>query len=269
VLAVASNIVAKAGRPLRSTCSTVTPSRPRSELAQTTGKDARMVEVILLGHADGLAGRENALVVPHHGGQSARTRAVDQSNASRPRRSWALGAAFVPADPNASAARSCGDRLRELCGRDDRRESWTTRSVARFEKARVGVAIGVAGMPALDDQRRPRRLSRRSNRGGDHDGTGCTSSAGVCDLVAGQADEARRCRARTRPRRLPSSEQNALAVMSACGRGPLPVSTRGQHTPKAACGSLRTERRCVCPAASAAHALCHGLANALAPEQLR
>jgi len=99
---------------------------------------------------------------------SARTRAWIRAT---PRAAKELGLGAASARPiRMPPQRVLRDRLRELCGATI--GVIVTDSFGRpFREGTVGVAIGVAGMPALDDQRGPRR-SRRSNHGGDHDGTG-------------------------------------------------------------------------------------------------
>src|SRR5437660_7775041 len=102
VLVVAQKIVSKAeGRyvDLRN----VAPSPRAHELAAITGKDARLVEVVLAESSEVLRAKTNVMVVAHRLGPVLANAGVDQSNLDA-----AAGGHSVllwPQDPDASAAR--------------------------------------------------------------------------------------------------------------------------------------------------------------------
>lgn len=146
VLVVAQKIVSKAeGRIVH--LAGVTPSPRALELASQTGKDPRLVEVILGESAEVLRVRPGLLVVEHRLGFVCANAGVDQSNLLGSD-DWAL---LLPADPDASAQRLRA-AVREATGadvavivNDSHGRAW------RF--GTVGIAIGVAGMHPLSDLR--------------------------------------------------------------------------------------------------------------------
>jgi len=146
VLALAQKIVSKAeGRIVH--LPDVLPSDRALELATATGKDPRLVEVILGESAEVLRVRPGLLVVEHRLGFVCANAGVDQSNVAGSD-DWAL---LLPADPDASARRM-QDAIRAATGAhvaviisDSHGRAW------RF--GTVGVAIGVAGLHPLTDLR--------------------------------------------------------------------------------------------------------------------
>ncbi len=139
VLVVAQKIVSKAeGRRVH--LPDVLPSARAQELAGQTGKDPRLVEVILGESAEVLRVRPGLLVVEHRLGFVCANAGVDQSNVAGSD-DWAL---LLPADPDASARRM-RDAIQAATGvfvavivSDSHGRAW------RF--GTVGVAIGVAGL---------------------------------------------------------------------------------------------------------------------------
>lgn len=146
VLVVAQKIVSKAeGRLVH--LPDVLPSPRAQELAGQTGKDPRLVEVILGESTEVLRVRPGLLVVEHRLGFVCANAGVDQSNVAGSD-DWAL---LLPADPDASARR-LRDAIRAASGAemavivsDSHGRAW------RF--GTVGVAIGVAGLHPLSDLR--------------------------------------------------------------------------------------------------------------------
>jgi coenzyme F420-0:L-glutamate ligase/coenzyme F420-1:gamma-L-glutamate ligase len=146
VLVLAQKIVSKAeGRLVH--LPEVTPSPHALELAAVTGKDPRLVELILGESVEVLRARPGLLVVEHRLGFVCANAGVDQSNVAGSDE-WAL---LLPADPDASARR-LRDAIRESAGAelavivsDSHGRAW------RF--GTVGVAIGVAGLHPLSDLR--------------------------------------------------------------------------------------------------------------------
>ncbi|MCS6849138.1 MAG: coenzyme F420-0:L-glutamate ligase [Anaerolineae bacterium] len=146
VLAVTSKIVAKAeGRFVN--LREVTPSARAVELAAITQKDPRLVEVILRESSEVSRVAPNVLVTRHRLGFVSANAAIDHSNVS-PDPDVVL---LMPDDPDASA-RCIRDRLSAtfgfaipvvICDSHGRPHRLGT----------VGVAVGVAGMPGIEDWR--------------------------------------------------------------------------------------------------------------------
>ncbi len=146
VLVVAQKIVSKAEGRI-TYLPHVRPSARAQELATQTGKDPRLVEVILGESAEVLRVRPGLLVVEHRLGFVCANAGVDQSNVAGSD-DWAL---LLPADPDVSARRM-RDAIRLASGADvaviisdSHGRAW------RF--GTVGVAIGVAGLRPLSDLR--------------------------------------------------------------------------------------------------------------------
>jgi coenzyme F420-0:L-glutamate ligase/coenzyme F420-1:gamma-L-glutamate ligase len=125
----------------------VRPSPRALELAEITGKDPRLVEVILWDTAEVVRARPNLLIVAHHLGFISANAGVDHSNVgAQPDTVLRL-----PADPDASARR-LRQRLRELTGaapavviNDSHGRPW--------REGTLGTAIGVAGLVPVQDLR--------------------------------------------------------------------------------------------------------------------
>jgi coenzyme F420-0:L-glutamate ligase/coenzyme F420-1:gamma-L-glutamate ligase len=146
VLVVTSKIVAKAeGRRVR--LSSVIPSEEAKSLASETGKDPRLVELILRESRQVLRKRPGLIIVEHRLGFICANAGVDHSNV-RGDGDWVL---LLPEDPDASAEalrsrleRDSGVQLGVLII-DSHGRAW--------RQGTVGVAIGIAGFPALVDMR--------------------------------------------------------------------------------------------------------------------
>jgi len=98
VLAVAQKIVSKAeGRNI--TLTSIEPSAAARDLAEQTGKDARLVELILAESDYVVRARPNLIIVKHRLGFVMANAGIDQSNIG------ANGhALLLPRDPDGSAA---------------------------------------------------------------------------------------------------------------------------------------------------------------------
>lgn len=188
VVVVASKAVSRAeGRFVD--VSTVKPSARAEELGQKIGKDARAVELVLSESSAVSRVARDVLVVRHRLGFVVANAAIDMSNAvpvGAPESSgpWAL---LLPVDPDASA-----ERLRHVLTQETGAAVGVviTDSFGRpFRLGTVGVAIGVAGLPALWDKRgEPDLFERRL----EHTETALADQvAAAADLVAGQANEGR------------------------------------------------------------------------------
>lgn len=181
VLVVAQKIVSKAeGRivPL----SDVTPSDRAYELAQAADKDPRLSELILRESREVLRVKRGVIIVEHRLGFVMANAGIDQSNVPAPGEDVAL---LLPQDPDASALR-IRDELQQACGVDA--GVVINDSFGRaWRNGVAGVAIGVAGIPALVDRR------GSADRGGRKlrvtQVAAADELAAAASLIMGQADE--------------------------------------------------------------------------------
>ena len=183
VLVVAQKIVSKAeGRAVD--LATVEPSAKARALAAEVGKDPRLVEVILSESARVVRARRGVLIVEHRLGFIMANAGVDQSNVGPP--GGAGHVLLLPENPDQSAE-ALRRGLKALTGTDI--GVVINDSFGRpWRQGTAGVAIGVAGLPALIDLRgRPDLFGRKLE----------VSVIGFADEVAaaaslamGQADEA-------------------------------------------------------------------------------
>lgn len=184
VVVVAQKIVSKSEGRLVD-LATVAPSPRAIALAGEVGKDPRLVEAILSESVRVVRKRPGLLIVEHRLGFVMANAGVDQSNVAAPdERQCVL---LLPENPDASAA-SLRERLRMLTGasvgvviNDSFGRAW--------RRGTVGVALGVAGLPALIDLRGRLDLFGRTLE---------VSVIGFADEIAaaasllmGQADEGR------------------------------------------------------------------------------
>jgi len=194
ILVFAQKIISKAeGRTVHLT--TITPSQRAIELAKRTEKDPRVVELILQESNEILRIRVGAIIVEHRLGFVCANAGIDHSNVNPQKTSevsedfeslaaedWVL---LLPENPDKSAEKmrseiefQTGKRVGILII-DSHGRAW--------RNGTVGTAIGVAGLPALEDLR------------GEPDLFGFKlqiTQVGVADelaaaasLVMGQADE--------------------------------------------------------------------------------
>jgi coenzyme F420-0:L-glutamate ligase/coenzyme F420-1:gamma-L-glutamate ligase len=146
VLVVAQKIVSKAeGRyvDLRQ----VEPSPQAQELAQRLKKDPRHVEVILSESSEIVRQREGLLITEHRLGHVMANAGVDQSNIAQPDRAERV--LLLPLDPDAS----CAQLKRALDAAFGARVAVVMNdSFGRpLRNGIVGVAVGAAGLPCLQD----------------------------------------------------------------------------------------------------------------------
>lgn len=195
VLVVAQKVVSKAeGRIVR--LDDVHPGDAARELAQQTGKDERLVELILQESKEIVRVRPGLIVVEDRRGFICANAGIDRSNIQQHGNREEV--ALLPVDPDASA-RALRRRLADLTGRhiavvinDSHGRAW--------REGTVGVAIGLAGLPAVWDRR------------GDADLTGYT----LQHTVIGLADEIAAA---------------ASLIMGAAGEGIPAVIVRGLEIP--------------------------------------
>ncbi len=182
ILVIASKIVSKSeGRYVN--LGDVTPSQRALALAEQTGKDPRIVELVLQESRNVSRVARGVLVTEHRLGFVSANAGIDQSNVEYGEEQVLL----LPLDPDQSA-RKLRSGLREVYNKDIGVVISDTHG-RPFRLGNVGVAIGVAGLPALLDLRGQPDLFGRTMQ---------ISLLGYADLIAsaahllsGEADEGR------------------------------------------------------------------------------
>lgn len=158
ILVIAQKIVSKAeGRTVNLT--RVTPSRRAVELAAETEKDPRLIELILRESNEVLRTRLGTIIVEHRLGFVCANAGIDHSNVAHPLpedaedgdgrdEEWVL---LLPEQPDRSA-QLIRQELQSRTGKqvgiliiDSHGRAW--------RNGTVGAAIGLAGMPGLQDLR--------------------------------------------------------------------------------------------------------------------
>ena len=184
ILVFAQKIVSKAeGRAVNLV--TITPSPRAIELARQTEKDPRLVELILCESNEVLRIRIGTIIVEHKLGFVCANAGIDHSNvagAGDSTEEWVL---LLPIEPDHSAEKirrtlqsKTGKRIGILII-DSHGRAW--------RNGTVGVAIGIAGIPGLEDLRGKRDLfdfTLRITQVGAAD-----ELAAAASLVMGQASE--------------------------------------------------------------------------------
>jgi len=150
ILVLAQKIVSKSENRLVN-LATVTPGPRAFELAQSIDKDPRLLELILQESQAVLRTRPGTIIVEHKLGFVCANAGIDHSNVAgtgTPEEEWVL---LLPKDPDASA-QSIRQLLEAASGArlgvmiiDSHGRAWRTGT--------VGIAIGLAGMPGLEDLR--------------------------------------------------------------------------------------------------------------------
>ena len=172
VLAIAQKIISKVeGRLVR--LADVEPGPRAREVAAQTEKDPRIVELILRESEEISRLKPGVLIVRHRLGFTSANAGIDRSNVGDGGETAVL---LLPLDPDQSAA---AIRARIRAERGVTVGVVITDSHGRpFRLGTVGVAIGVAGLPALWDRR------------GERDRYGYTlqhTDVGVADEIAAAA----------------------------------------------------------------------------------
>ena len=182
LLVVAQKIVSKAeGRSVD--LLTVTPSPTALELAGITGKDARLVEVILSESSQVLRAQRGVLIVRHRSGYVMANAGIDRSNVPSPAGEERV--LLLPRDADASAAKLAGDLQRRffislgIIISDSFGRPW--------RNGVVNVALGAAGLPALIDRRGEPDLYGRSMKVTQV--AVADALAAAAGLVMGEGDE--------------------------------------------------------------------------------
>ena len=179
-LVVAQKIVSKSeGRSVA--LASISPSPRAMELAEITGKDPRLVELVLSESKRVLRAKRDVIIVEHRLGYVMASAGIDQSNVGH----GGERALLLPLDPDASCER-LRVSLRASTGID--LGVVINDSVGRaWRNGTVGMALGIAGLPGLLDLRgRPDRFGKKL----------LITQVGVADEIAaaasllmGQADE--------------------------------------------------------------------------------
>ena len=184
ILVFAQKVVSKAeGRAVNLV--SVSPSQRAIELGEQTGKDPRLVELILCESNEVLRIRTGTIIVEHKLGFVCANAGIDHSNVAGlgdTLEEWVL---LLPANPDHSAEK-LRDKILSRTGKrvgvliiDSHGRAW--------RNGTVGVAIGMAGVPGLEDLRgRPDlfNFTLRITQVGAAD-----ELAAAASLVMGQAAE--------------------------------------------------------------------------------
>lgn len=159
VIVVAQKIISKAENRYV-LLDKVVPSQRALELAQLTGKDPALVEVVLSESTEVVRAAVNTLIVRHKLGYVVANAGIDQSNVRSPDGHTAC--LLLPADPQASAL-----GLRRALAKvfDPAPAVIISDSFGRpWRHGVVNVALGSSGLPALIDRRGEfDRYGRRMN----------------------------------------------------------------------------------------------------------
>jgi coenzyme F420-0:L-glutamate ligase / coenzyme F420-1:gamma-L-glutamate ligase len=150
ILVFAQKIISKAeGRTVN--LATITPSARALKLAKRTEKDARVVELILQESNEVLRTRVGAIIVEHKLGFVCANAGIDHSNVAGVGDSVEEWVLLLPAEPDRSAEK-IRDAIQSKTGKrigiliiDSHGRAW--------RNGTIGVAIGIAGLPGLQDLR--------------------------------------------------------------------------------------------------------------------
>ncbi|GAA4322950.1 coenzyme F420-0:L-glutamate ligase [Pigmentiphaga soli] len=181
VLVLAQKIVSKSeGR--RVALAQVEPSPPALRLAEVSGKDARLAELILRESSEIVRATPQVVVARHRTGAVLANAGIDRSNVRQDGGETVL---LWPADPDASALRlhrqasaRFGCHLPVVIN-DSLGRAW--------RRGTVGTAIGAAGMACLSDQRG--RADRHGYALVATEVGAADELAAAASIVMGQADE--------------------------------------------------------------------------------
>jgi len=150
ILVFAQKVVSKAeGRAVNLV--TVAPSQAAIDLARQTEKDPRVVQLIFQESNEVVRTRVGTIIVEHKLGFVCANAGIDHSNVAGVGDSAEEWVLLLPADPDRSAEK-IRSHIQSKTGKqigvliiDSHGRAW--------RNGTVGVAIGVAGMPALEDLR--------------------------------------------------------------------------------------------------------------------
>lgn len=147
IYVIAQKIISKAeGRIVA--LSSVEPSAQAQAYAVETDKDPRIVELILQESVEVLRAHPGAMIVRHRLGHVGANAGIDQSNVAAEAEDLCL---LLPLDPDASAAK-IRDAIFTRTGRNV--GIVINDSIGRpWRVGNLGLAIGIAGVTALEDRR--------------------------------------------------------------------------------------------------------------------
>jgi coenzyme F420-0:L-glutamate ligase/coenzyme F420-1:gamma-L-glutamate ligase len=182
---IAQKVVSKAeGRIIN--YSEISPSHRALELAGITGKDARLIEMILSESNKVIRAKMNTIIVEHKLGFICANAGIDHSNISDGQEldeEWIL---LLPKNPDESA-RNIKEKLETLTKKklgvliiDSHGRAWRSGT--------VGITIGLSGVPGLIDQRGHKDMAGYVLKA-TIVGAADELAAGA-SLLMGQADEA-------------------------------------------------------------------------------
>ncbi len=182
VLVIAQKVVSKAENRYVDLAE-ITPSERARELARAVDKDPRLVEVILSESEEVVAHKPGVLVVAHRLGFVLANAGIDRSNVGS--ETGAERVLLLPEDPDASAAAL---KARLDAHFETELAVIVSDSLGRaWRNGVTGIALGVAGLPALRDMIGRKDLFGRTL---DVTETGFADDiAAAASLLMGQADE--------------------------------------------------------------------------------
>ncbi len=182
VLVVTHKIISKAEGRYRHLAD-ITPSPRARDMAAATGKDAALVEVILMESRGVVRSRRELIIAEHRLGMVMANAGVDQSNVPQGPETVLL----LPEDSDASSA-ALRVALGARFGVDI--AVVVSDSVGRaWRNGVVGIALGAAGLPALQDLRGRNDLEGRTLKVTQ---VGLADEiASAAELLMGEADEGR------------------------------------------------------------------------------
>lgn len=147
VIVIASKILSKAqGRVVR--LDEVTPGPRALELYAETGKDARVIELMLRESSEVVRTRKGLIVTRHNLGFVSANAGIDHSNVEQGADDYVL---LLPLDPDGDA-----QTIREQIQTETGKQIAVVIADSHGRPHRigtVGIAIGSAGLPALEDWR--------------------------------------------------------------------------------------------------------------------
>ncbi|NWG35980.1 MAG: coenzyme F420-0:L-glutamate ligase [Chloroflexi bacterium] len=150
ILVLAQKIVSKAEGQMVNLAAVIPAERAR-ELARQSGKDPRLVELLLRESAEILRVRPGAIIVEHKLGFVCANAGIDHSNVAGEGDSVEEWVLLLPRDPDQSS-RMIREKIQTTTGKkigvmiiDSHGRAWRIGT--------VGVCIGLSGIPAVIDER--------------------------------------------------------------------------------------------------------------------
>jgi coenzyme F420-0:L-glutamate ligase / coenzyme F420-1:gamma-L-glutamate ligase len=184
IIVLAQKIVSKVENRLVN-LSQIQPSAEAERYAEMTGKDPRLLELILSESREVLRTRQNLIIVEHRLGFISANAGIDHSNVDGPwgePEDWVL---LLPVDPDRSAL-MIRKALKAETGKDIGVLIIDSHGRA-WRLGTVGVTIGLSGLPGLVDFRGKTDLFDYRLRVTQV--AAADELAGAASLVMGQADE--------------------------------------------------------------------------------